>query len=171
MKHIRTLPILLIISTILFLPSCNDDILYLEAEVTTETVKEEMECAKYEFSENLENIYGTWAPKTVINYSTGDTTHYEEGVGHGGFMFEGYYADAVELRDNQEYNIFYTRFDRPCASEVFGTWKYENDAIEFIMEFNQDTIFTPILSLTENELVMEDVVNFYPSKVIMYRVE
>lgn len=126
----------------------------------------------YEFQEGLDAIYGAWEPRVIIDLDTGDSTYYELGEGPHGFMVGSYlYADAYEFRDNDEFDIYYVSQGRPCRDDVAGNWTYEQDSITMTFMYLGDTMFTiPVLSITQEELIVEDEVNFRPSTVIFRKV-
>jgi len=133
-----------------------------------EIVINEEDC-EYEFSEELDNIYGVWEPAIVIDYETGDSTFYDIGEGHQGHMFNGnWYADSFELRDNGEFKIFYTTFGKPCKDEVSGMWTYEDMIMNFYL--NGDTVNISVLLIEEDKLIIEDIMTTKESQVIMSRI-
>jgi len=139
----------------------------MEEEMMEE--EEETSCY-YLFDDNLDNIYGSWTPSIIIDYETGDSSFYSDIQGHMRFMLGVWYSDSVELRDNEEFNIFYISQGRPCADQSFGSWSIKNDSIQFIF-FNQDTAHVTVLEINEDTLIMNDVINFKDSKVIMRRID
>ena len=144
--------------------SCND-----KEQVEEEELIEE-DCF-YQFSEGIDDIYGAWEPKIIIDYETGDSTFYDIGTGPQGFMLETIYFDSYELRDNGEFDLYYVSSGRPCKEEMGGTWVYEKDSLTFTLVYLGDTMISiPVLSITEKELIIEDIINFKESKAIMRKV-
>lgn len=127
---------------------------------------EDPEDCFYKFESGLDAVYGRWEPKVIIDQTTGDSTFYEIGEGHHGFIFTGRYADAFELRDNGEFDMYYVEDGRPCKDDISGTWAFNNMIIQYFSIVG-DTLSTPVISLQEDELILEDTINFKPSIAIM----
>ena len=141
-----------------------------DLDMTEEEVVQEDEDCSYVFAEGLSNIFGTWAPKIVIDHETGDSTFYADGKGHMGHMLTNWYSDSFELRDNGNFNIFYISMGKPCKEESFGDWGYKGEQLDFYF-FNKDTVTVPVISVDEYQLIIEDIVNHKPSEVIMRKIE
>ena len=126
----------------------------------------------YEFKAGIDAIYGAWEPEVIIDLDTGDSTFYEPGDGPYGFMVGSYlYADSYEFRDNGEFDIYYVELGRPCRDDVAGNWTYQQDSITMTFMFLGDTMFTiPVISLTREELIIEDEINFRKSRAIFRKV-
>ncbi|NNE16515.1 MAG: hypothetical protein HKN51_16150 [Saprospiraceae bacterium] len=131
-----------------------------------ETIEED---CSYVFEEGLDHIYGRWEPKVILEYETGDSTYYEEGESHTGFMFGEYYSDAFELRDDGHYVLYYVIINNPCKEDDWGLFEYDNSELHFYLL--GDTIRIPVLSVDENELIIEDVINFKKSRATMRRIK
>ena len=119
----------------------------------------------YHFDANLADIYGVWEPQQIINLEDGDTTYYDYGVGHLGFMLKDHYADSFELRPDSSVVLYYVEFGRFCASRNDGSWYMAEDTL-YISRFVGDDTRLPIISIDETKLEMEDVINFKASQVI-----
>ncbi|MCF8247608.1 MAG: hypothetical protein K9J37_14825 [Saprospiraceae bacterium] len=140
--------------SVLFLFSCKKD--KPDAPIV------EPDC-KYQFEPNLADIYGVWEPKQIINLEDGDTTNYNIGKGHTGFMLYDHYADSFELRPDSTLALYYVESGRFCASRDDGTWYMASDTI-YISRYPTDNKKLPIIALSQTELVLVDTVNFKLSK-------
>lgn len=128
----------------------------------------ETDC-RYQFASNLPDIYGVWEPKQLINLENGDTTNYDIGKGHTGFMLYDHYADSFELRPDSTLALYYVEYGRFCESRDDGKWYMANDTI-YISRYPTGNKKLPIRSLNETELVIDDTVNFNFSKAIFRKV-
>lgn len=128
--------------------------------------EEEKDCL-YPFAQQLDNIYGAWEPAWVLDLESSDTTFYKVGNGHTGFILYDHYADAFELRPDSMTALYYVEYGRFCANRIDGIW-YDNDDTLFISRYSGDLVKLPILYLSENELRVEDDVNFKRS-IASYR--
>ncbi|MFT6018918.1 MAG: hypothetical protein ACJATF_000553 [Flavobacteriales bacterium] len=122
----------------------------------------------YKFWEGPDHIYGAWEPKIIIDTESGDSTFYELGEGHAGYILDGWYANAFELRESKELRLYYVSSGRPCEGGLTHPWDYENMMLSLYLL--NDTVNLPVLMLTEEELIIEDVINFRESTVIMRKV-
>lgn len=158
----KTVLVLLSIFTILISFSCasKEEVEYFEVSQNG---------CFYLFSDTLDYIYGTWEPRILIDNETGDSTFYEIGEGRGGFMFGDRYADSFELRANDDFAMYYVSIGRPCIEKVSGSWEFD-DGSSLKFYHAGDTIDINVLYVNEEELIIEDVIEFKESKSIMRRV-
>jgi hypothetical protein len=144
-------------------------LLYFSCKKNVQDVNEtdplvEEDC-RYQFELNIADIYGAWEPKQIINLEDGDTSNYEIGEGHTGFMLTDHYADSFEFRPDSSVALYYVESGRFCESRVDGTWYTNNDTI-FISRDLGGIKKIPIIALSGTELVVEDTINFVFSKSI-----
>ena len=120
-----------ILFSILFLSSCQKDPAIIEIR--------EIE------------LIGNWEAFEQTNLSTGETIKKEPQ-----FLLDGLYCSAFELRDNNEYAIYYHRggTQKPDGQLVHGSWRFEENK-KLIFEFNSDEINVEIIELTEDNLIIE----------------
>lgn len=145
---------------VLLLSACQYE--YLEAPVVVD------EDCGYEFTTGIADIYGAWEPIIVVDLESGDSTFYEPGASHMGFMLEKYYADSYELRPGGVFALYYASVGRPCADDSSGLWKMDGSQITFY-GWQGDTAICQVHSIKKHELIIEDIVNFKPSVVVNRR--
>lgn len=119
----------------------------------------------YEFDSSLASIYGVWEPKLIIDLAIGDSTYFATGKGHTGFILGDHYADAFELRPDSSLSLYYVEYGRHCADRKDGIWLIRNDSL-IISRNPSDSTKLPIVSLAQDELEVEDTVNFIHSRTI-----
>ena len=141
-------------------------LLAYSCEKEVQLPEEEKSCL-YQFGLRLDNIYGAWEPAWVLDLESSDTTFYEVAKGHTGFILNDHYADAFELRPDSMTALYYVEFGRFCADRNDGIWYDKADTL-YISRYAGDLVKLPIIHLSENELRVEDHVNFKRS-IASYR--
>ncbi len=97
-------------------------------------------------------LIGNWEAYEETNLQTGVTF-----VKEPQHML-GYYCSAFELRDNNEFSIYYHYVGtvKPPSQSASGIWRFEENK-KLIFEFSLNTINAEIIELTEDHLIIESV--------------
>jgi len=74
----------------------------------------------------------------AYNLETNDTTFYEPGKGHTGFILDTHYADAFELRPDS-ITLYYVDLGKFCTNRNDGIWHLDQDTI-FISRYPGDLV-------------------------------
>lgn len=96
-------------------------------------------------------LIGNWEAFEQTNLSTGETT-----IKEPQFLLDLLYCSAFELRDNNEYALYYHNggAKKPDKQLIHGIWRLEENK-KLIFEFNSDDHIVEIIELTENRLIIE----------------
>ncbi len=100
-------------------------------------------------------MVGAWEIIEITHITTGESTAYPNGP--GGLIFDNnLYADALELRANGNFAIYYQSAGRPCTDRVDGSWFSENDQLHLNFSNLNFEIVVPIVSLESDFLFTQD---------------
>lgn len=100
-------------------------------------------------------LIGAWGIIEILEIGTGNRTSYPEGP--QGLIFNyNAYADALELRPNGEFAIFYHFYGRPDSDRVDGTWELTGDDLRLDFSAGQVSYTVQIVSLEGDTLYMQD---------------
>lgn len=97
------------------------------------------------------DLIGNWEAYQQTNLETGQTL-----VTEPGFLLGSLYCSAFELRDNNEYALYYHLggTSKPDNKRVHGIWDLEKYK-RLIFEYNSDKIIVDIIELDEHNLTIE----------------
>jgi hypothetical protein len=123
----------------------------------------------FQFGAELADIYGAWEPMEIINLEDNDTTFYDVGSGHIGFVLYDQYADAFEFRPDSTAALYYVGLGRFCADRVDATWTLKQDTI-YISRFSTGADKLPLIELTPSKMTVIDMINFKLSKATYSKV-
>lgn len=100
-------------------------------------------------------LVGAWEIIEITHIGTGESTAYPNGP--GGLIFDNnLYADAIELRANGDFAVYYQSAGRVHADRVDGTWFSEDDQLHLMFSSFNSEISVPIVSLESDFLFIQD---------------
>ena len=72
------------------------------------------------------------------------------------FMLGNHYCNSFELRENNEFAIYYSNQDKPSNTRIDGIWSItEEDKIEFFFNPN-NIVIVQVMEILESEMVIID---------------
>lgn len=117
-----------------------------------------------QLTNNNPDFVGAWEIAALTDVETGITTD-TDGM-EVGFMLNDYYCNALELRENKDFALYYSWVGRFCEDRIDGQWEYRNDSLFFGLHIERGM---RVLSLGLDTLIIQDQIQFKQQIAKMFR--